>query len=190
MGIKGRVFIYHHHHHHHYQLFFIKQLDKAVNLHRKLFLSSLLPPPAQVVNILLLCLSPIPSTTITSTSIRDDYDCVLHFDISIDCVLHFDISIDCVFITLWNQYLWHWLCKKVAAAFERWSLKLCLLDQPLSISFPPPSPQFITSLIPCGKFGSPYLGKAKVAARAALPIPDSACGMCQDEGMAANAWDL
>ena len=34
-----------------------------------------------------------------------------------------------------------------------------------------------TSLIPCGKFGWPYLGKATTAARAALPIPNSACGI-------------
>ena len=36
---------------------------------------------------------------------------------------------------------------------------------------------FITSLIPCGKFGSPYLGKATAAARAVLPIPNCACGI-------------
>ena len=34
-----------------------------------------------------------------------------------------------------------------------------------------------TSFIPCGKFGSPYLRKATSAARAALPIPNSACGI-------------
>ena len=33
------------------------------------------------------------------------------------------------------------------------------------------------SFIPCGKFGSPYLGKVTAAARAALPIPYSACGI-------------
>ena len=51
----------------------------------------------------------------------------------------------------------------------------------------------ITSLIPCGKFGSPYLGKVPTAAaRASLPIDNSACGIfvCSNEGMAANAWDL
>ena len=52
---------------------------------------------------------------------------------------------------------------------------------------------FITSFIPCGKFGLPYLGKATTAAaRAALPIPNSACGIfvCPNKGMAADAWDL
>ena len=51
---------------------------------------------------------------------------------------------------------------------------------------------FFTSYIPCWKFGSPYLGKPTAAARAALPIPNSACGIfvCPNEGMAANAWDL
>ena len=40
-----------------------------------------------------------------------------------------------------------------------------------------------TLFIPCGKFGSPYLGKATAAARAALPIPNSACGIfaCPDK---------
>ena len=51
---------------------------------------------------------------------------------------------------------------------------------------------FITSLIPCGKFESPYLGKATAAARAALPIPNRACGIfvCPNEGVAAIAWAL
>ena len=35
----------------------------------------------------------------------------------------------------------------------------------------------ITSFIPCGKFGSPYLDKATAAARAALPIPSRECGI-------------
>ena len=50
----------------------------------------------------------------------------------------------------------------------------------------------MTSLIACGKFGSPYPGKATAAARAALPIPNSACGVFvyPNKGMAANAWDL
>ena len=45
-----------------------------------------------------------------------------------------------------------------------------------------------SSLIPCGKFGSPYLGKATAAARAALPIPNSACGIfvCPNKVTAAN----
>ena len=51
---------------------------------------------------------------------------------------------------------------------------------------------FFTSFIACRKFGLPYLGKATAAARAALPIPNSASGifLCPKEGMAANAWDL
>ena len=51
---------------------------------------------------------------------------------------------------------------------------------------------YSTSLMPCGKFGSPYLGQTTTAARAALPIPNSACGIfvCPNGGMAANAWDL
>ena len=46
--------------------------------------------------------------------------------------------------------------------------------------------------MPCGKFGSPYLGQTTTAARAALPLPNSACGifLCPDKGMAADAWDL
>ena len=48
------------------------------------------------------------------------------------------------------------------------------------------------SIYPLLKFGSSYLGKATAAARAALPIPNSACGIfvCPNKGMAANAWDL
>ena len=51
---------------------------------------------------------------------------------------------------------------------------------------------FSTSFIPCGKVGSPYADKATAAARAALPIPNSACGIfvCPNKGMAASAWDL
>ena len=51
---------------------------------------------------------------------------------------------------------------------------------------------FITSFIPCAKFWSPYLAKATAAARAALPIPNSACRIfvCPNEGMVASAWDL
>ena len=43
-----------------------------------------------------------------------------------------------------------------------------------------------------GKFGSPYLAKATTATSAALPFPNSACGIfvCPNEGMAANVWDL
>ena len=49
-----------------------------------------------------------------------------------------------------------------------------------------------TSLIPCGKFWSSYPVKATAAARAALSIPNSACGIfvCQNKGMAASALDL
>ena len=52
--------------------------------------------------------------------------------------------------------------------------------------------KFSTSLIPWGKFRSPYLGKATAAARAALPIPNSACSifMRPSKGMVANALDL
>ena len=51
---------------------------------------------------------------------------------------------------------------------------------------------FSTSFVPCGKFGLPYLGKVTAAARAALPIPNSAYGifLCPNKGMAAIAWDL
>ena len=51
---------------------------------------------------------------------------------------------------------------------------------------------FIISLIPCGKFESPFLGKATAAARAALPVPNSACGIfvSPNKGMASSAWDL
>ena len=50
---------------------------------------------------------------------------------------------------------------------------------------------FSTSFILCGKFGSPDLGKATAAARAALPIPNSVCGvfMCANKSMVVNAWD-
>ena len=49
-----------------------------------------------------------------------------------------------------------------------------------------------TSFIHCGKFGSLYLEKATAAARAALPIPNSACGIFvfPNKEMAANARDL
>ena len=41
-------------------------------------------------------------------------------------------------------------------------------------------------------FGSPNLGKATAAARAALPIPISMCSIfvCPNNGMAASAWDF
>ena len=49
-----------------------------------------------------------------------------------------------------------------------------------------------TSLIPCSKFGSLYLGKATAAARVALPIPTSVCSIsvCPDNGMAGRVWDF
>ena len=49
---------------------------------------------------------------------------------------------------------------------------------------------FSTSFIPCGKLGSPYLGKATAAARAALPVPNSARGIfvCPNKGMVAIFW--
>ena len=49
-----------------------------------------------------------------------------------------------------------------------------------------------TPFIPCWRFGSPDLGKAAAAARAALPISTSACGifMCPNQGRAEYAWDL
>ena len=48
------------------------------------------------------------------------------------------------------------------------------------------------SFITSGKFRSTYLGKATVAAKAALPILNGACGVfvCPNNGVAANAWDL
>ena len=51
---------------------------------------------------------------------------------------------------------------------------------------------FSTSFIPCGNFGSPYLGKATAAAGAALSIPNDACGIFEfsNKGIAASAWDL
>ena len=36
---------------------------------------------------------------------------------------------------------------------------------------------FTSSLISCGKFGSPYLGKATAATRAALPIATGVCSI-------------
>ena len=50
----------------------------------------------------------------------------------------------------------------------------------------------ITSLIPGGKFGSPYLRQLSAAARSALPIPNCACSivLCSNKGTAASAWDL
>ena len=49
-----------------------------------------------------------------------------------------------------------------------------------------------TSLVPCSKFGLPYLGKATANTRAALPIPNSACGIFvyPSKSMAASTWDL
>ena len=51
---------------------------------------------------------------------------------------------------------------------------------------------FTTLLIPCGKFGSPYLGKATAAARAAVPISNNACSIFvfPKKRIAAKAWDL
>ena len=52
---------------------------------------------------------------------------------------------------------------------------------------------FTTSLIPCGKFGSPYPGKATTAAaKAALPVANSACGIFvrPNQGVAVNASHL
>ena len=45
-----------------------------------------------------------------------------------------------------------------------------------------------TLCVSCGKFGWRYLGKATAAARAALPIPNSACGsfVCPYKGTAAK----
>ena len=45
--------------------------------------------------------------------------------------------------------------------------------------------------IPCGKFGSPYMGKTTAAARAALPIPTKCVqySVCPNNGMCACAWD-
>ena len=50
----------------------------------------------------------------------------------------------------------------------------------------------IIIIIPRGKFGSAYLGKATTAERAALPIPSRVCGifLCPDNGMAAGVWDF
>ena len=59
------------------------------------------------------------------------------------------------------------------------------------------SPLFLplnTSLIPCGKFGSPYTGTATAASREQrYPfIPVSVCSIsaCRNHGMVATAWDL
>ena len=50
------------------------------------------------------------------------------------------------------------------------------------------SKYFNSSLIPCQKFGSPYLGKAAAAVRAVLPILTRVCSifMCPHNGMAAS----
>ena len=49
-----------------------------------------------------------------------------------------------------------------------------------------------TSLIPQWEIGWPYLGKDTAAARAALPIASSVCGIsvCPNKGTAVNACDL
>ena len=51
---------------------------------------------------------------------------------------------------------------------------------------------FNTSLIPCGKFGSTYLGMATASARAALPTPISVCSIfvCSNTGMTASVRDF
>ena len=61
----------------------------------------------------------------------------------------------------------------------------------LSFFFLSSSP-FNTSLIFCGKFGSPYLGKVTAAARAALPISISVRSIfvCPNNGMATSVWDF
>ena len=47
-------------------------------------------------------------------------------------------------------------------------------------------------IVPFGKFGSPYLGRAQQAARAAIPIPIDECciSVCPDSGMAVSVWDF
>ena len=49
-----------------------------------------------------------------------------------------------------------------------------------------------SSFIPCAKVGSPYQSQTTAAARAALPIPNIACGIfaCPSKCMAGKAWDL
>ena len=44
--------------------------------------------------------------------------------------------------------------------------------------------------IPCGKFGSPYLGKATAAARAVVPIPTGVCSIfeCPNSGVTTSVW--
>ena len=41
-------------------------------------------------------------------------------------------------------------------------------------------------IVPCGKFGSPYLGKAQQPQEQRYPF----LVVCQNNGMAANVWDL
>ena len=50
---------------------------------------------------------------------------------------------------------------------------------------------FVLRVVLCGKFGSPYLGKAQQPQRAALPIPISVCSifLCPNDGVAASVWD-
>lgn len=51
---------------------------------------------------------------------------------------------------------------------------------------------FHTSLILCGKYGSPYLAKANAATRAMLPTPYGVCSIfvCLSNGVAASVVDL
>ena len=49
---------------------------------------------------------------------------------------------------------------------------------------------FYPSLMPYGKFGSSYLGKATSATRAAQTISDSVCNIFVSSGMAASICDF
>ena len=95
----------------------------------------------------------------------------------------------------WNiETYWQW--QKLGNGFSSLSLQSDLLWMAVFGSSDINNHGFFfflsTSLIPCRKFGLPYLGKATAAARAALPIPNSACSIfvCPNKGMAASAWDL
>ena len=54
------------------------------------------------------------------------------------------------------------------------------------------SPFFNTPLILCGQSGPPYLGKATVAAKAALLVPSNTCSIsvCPNNSGAASVWDF
>ena len=70
---------------------------------------------------------------------------------------------------VWAGSVLHSLSNRSSSTPDRHPALLCLRISPRFCGI------YYTLLIPCGKLGPPYLGKATAASRAALPNPTSAC---------------